>query len=114
MQGPHSTVRTHSSRTPYAPRHTRVPARQHTWLLAWLTALSLACGDYSRKPSQGDEYCSSHPESSDCRYERCEAGHLASCQEACELGVMYGCQRLGWECEYRESEYCPADAGLVP
>jgi hypothetical protein len=30
---------------------------------------------------------------------------------SCELGVTYGCQRLGWDCEYRESKYCPTDAG---
>jgi hypothetical protein len=83
----------------------------HAW--PWLAvALAVACGDYGGgKPTQGEAYCRSHPESSDCQNERCADGDLASCKEACELGVTYGCQRLGWDCEYHESEYCPADAG---
>jgi hypothetical protein len=68
--------------------------RDHAWL--WLAvALAVACGDYGGgKSTQGKAYCRSHPESSDCRYERCADGDLASCKEACELGVTYGCQRL--------------------
>jgi len=88
--------------------------RDHAW--GWLAvALAVACGDYGGgKSRQGEAYCRSHPESSDCRYERCADGDLASCKEACELGVTYGCQRLDWDCEYRDSEYCPVDAGGNP
>jgi hypothetical protein len=107
------------ARDPSTARQVGVPPRPgvdgliHTRLVRRLAVvLAVACGDYGGgKPSQGEQYCRSHPESSDCRHDRCANGDLGSCREACELGVTYGCQRLSWDCEHRESEYCPADAG---
>jgi hypothetical protein len=71
------------------------------------TMLTIGCGDYDRKPSQGEEYCRSHPESSDCRHERCADGDLAECQLACKLGDRYGCDRLDWECHQSHNPDCP-------
>ena len=89
------------------------PATRNAGLALWLAATLavIACGDYSRQPSQGEKYCRSHPESSDCRYEHCANGDIAACQKACSLGVLYGCERLEWECQERESEYCPETRG---
>jgi hypothetical protein len=86
------------------PRPRGGPKRLARWLAVALVAL--ACSD-SRSPSQGDEYCRSHPDSSDCMYDHCEEGDLEACEQLCALGTSYGCQRLEWECQERQSEHCP-------
>jgi hypothetical protein len=116
LAGPGVVSRTRAERrreaVPGPDRVSRSGAgRDRPWLWSAIV-LAVACGDYGGgKSTQGEAYCRSHPASSECRYERCADGDLASCKEACELGVTYGCQRLGWDCEYRESKYCPSDAG---